>query len=223
MMDNMVEMAKQVAHEIKNPLTPMRLSIQHLQRSVQVTDDESRQKLERITKSLIEQIDALTQIANEFSHFAKMPKAQALELNLTDVVRSAASVFGENNGEFELELNLKGDAWIVADKDQLIRVFNNLIKNAIQAVGGVSNGKVLVSLYQKSGEYVVEVRDNGVGIAEDEKANIFMPYFTTKSTGTGLGLAMSKQIVEAMNGEIWFESKPGEGTSFFVAFDKAKS
>jgi two-component system nitrogen regulation sensor histidine kinase NtrY len=130
------EMAKQVAHEIKNPLTPMKLSIQHLKRSVKVADDESADKLDRVTKSLIEQIDALTKIANEFSNFAKMPKANESELNLTEIVESAVAVFSEyDEHEIELINSVNEDAIIWADKDLLLRVFNNLIKNAIQAAG----------------------------------------------------------------------------------------
>jgi len=213
------EMAKQVAHEIKNPLTPMRLSIQHLQRSIAVKDEDSRQKLERVTKSLIEQIDALSQIANEFSHFAKMPKANEMELNLSELVRNAASVFSEaETDNFSLSVDITKEAWIVADKDQLLRVFNNLFKNAIQAVSSKPDGKINVSLSEKESRFIVSVSDNGVGISNEERSRIFVPYFTTKTTGTGLGLAMSKQIVETMKGEIWFESTFGLGTTFFVAF-----
>ncbi|MBK8928004.1 MAG: hypothetical protein IPM74_19405 [Crocinitomicaceae bacterium] len=127
-------MAKQVAHEIKNPLTPMKLSIQHLKRSVQLADEDSKEKLERVTKSLIDQIDALTQIANEFSNFAKMPKAAENEINLAELLYAAATVFEEND-EYELELQVDRSkpSIVWADKDLMLRVFNNLIKNATQA------------------------------------------------------------------------------------------
>lgn len=214
------EMAKQVAHEIKNPLTPMKLSIQHLKRSVNVSDEDSKEKLDKVSNSLIEQIDALTQIANEFSNFAKMPKAEEAELNLVDVVKSAAAVFSEDDQyEFEVDIPMS-EAMIWADKDLLLRVFNNLIKNATQAIPVGEEGKVKIGMSQENGGYKVWVKDNGVGIKEEEQERIFVPYFTTKSTGTGLGLAMSKQIVEGMAGEIWFESKVGEGTTFYVSFPK---
>ncbi|MEO9533487.1 MAG: HAMP domain-containing sensor histidine kinase [Crocinitomicaceae bacterium] len=215
------EMAKQVAHEIKNPLTPMKLSIQHLKRSVKVADDESADKLDRVTKSLIEQIDALTKIANEFSNFAKMPKANESELNLTEIVESAVAVFSEyDEHHIELINSVKEDAIIWADKDLLLRVFNNLIKNAIQAAGVDQSALVKITISHSADTYEVAVQDNGVGIAEEAQEKIFVPYFTTKSKGTGLGLAMSKQIVENMKGNIRFESKLNEGTTFYVTFPK---
>ena len=220
------EMAKQVAHEIKNPLTPMKLSIQHLKRSVQLADEDSKEKLDRVTKSLIDQIDALTQIANEFSNFAKMPKAAENEIDLAELLHAAATVFEEND-EYELELQVDRSkpAIVWADKDLMLRVFNNLIKNATQAVKpqdeqDTYNGKVIVALEETADYFIVVVKDNGAGISDKEKEKIFVPYFTTKSTGTGLGLAMSKQIVENHGGKIWFESKPGEGTTFYVSLKR---
>lgn len=215
------EMAKQVAHEIKNPLTPMKLSIQHLKRSVKVADDESSEKLDRVSKSLIEQIDALTKIANEFSNFAKMPKPNESELSLADTVESAVAVFSEyDEHEIELTNTLKESAIIWADKDLLLRVFNNLIKNAIQASPPEESAQVNIEITESADFYQVSVTDYGKGIEDDAKERIFVPYFTTKSKGTGLGLAMSKQIIENMKGNIWFESKVNEGTTFFVSFPK---
>jgi nitrogen fixation/metabolism regulation signal transduction histidine kinase len=216
------EMAKQVAHEIKNPLTPMKLSIQHLKRTVKVADDESNEKLDRVSKSLIEQIDALTKIANEFSNFAKMPKANEAELDLTEIVKNAVAVFTDNE-EYAITLNIEVDeACIWADKDLLVRVFNNLIKNAIQAVPVDEFGEINIVLKQHDNNYIVSVQDNGLGIDEEAKEKIFVPYFTTKSKGTGLGLAMSKQIIEGMKGQIWFESEKGSGTTFYVSFPPYK-
>lgn len=213
------EMAKQVAHEIKNPLTPMKLSIQHLKRSINVADEDSAAKLERVTKSLIEQIDALTKIANEFSNFAKMPKANETEVDLTEILQNTVAVFSENEkANVSLDISNCDSAVIWADKDLLLRVFNNLIKNAIQAIPADQDGKVKVDLTFNQGRYLVAVNDNGSGISDEEKEKIFVPYFTTKSKGTGLGLAMSKQIVESMKGEIWFESSVGLGTTFYVSF-----
>jgi len=215
------EMAKQVAHEIKNPLTPMKLSIQHLKRSVKVADDESSEKLDRVSKSLIEQIDALTKIANEFSNFAKMPKANESELNLVDIVESAVAVFSEyDEHSIELINTLKNDGIIWADKDLLLRVFNNLIKNAIQATPPEESAEVTIEIVESADYYQVSVTDKGKGIDDESKDRIFVPYFTTKSKGTGLGLAMSKQIIENMKGNIWFESEVNQGTTFFVSFPK---
>lgn len=217
------EMAKQVAHEIKNPLTPMKLSIQHLKRSVKVADEESSEKLDKVSKSLIEQIDALTKIANEFSNFAKMPKANESELDLSEIVASAVEVFSEYD-EHEIKLNntLSEEARIWADKDLLLRVFNNLIKNAIQATPPDDSAEIMVEIRQTADYYQVNVSDKGKGIDDEAKDRIFVPYFTTKSKGTGLGLAMSKQIIENMKGNIWFESEVNKGTTFFVSFPKMK-
>ena len=218
------EMAKQVAHEIKNPLTPMKLSIQHLKRSIKVADEDSEQKLKRVSSSLIEQIDALTKIANEFSNFAKMPKAQEERVDLAEILESTNAVFAESEGNYKLSFINKNtnNSFVWADKNLCLRVFNNLIKNATQAIPSDTDGKIEVILEEKDTEFIVTIKDNGVGIDDESKAKMFIPYFTTKSKGTGLGLAMSKQIIENMNGMIWFDSTVGIGTSFFVSFPKIK-
>jgi two-component system nitrogen regulation sensor histidine kinase NtrY len=215
------EMAKQVAHEIKNPLTPMKLSIQHMKRSIQVKDEDSQIKLNRVTASLIEQIDALTKIANEFSNFAKMPKAVEEAVNLSTIVENAYAVFSESD-EYQIELNnlVNDDAIIWSDKTLCLRVFNNLIKNALQAIPSNEEGLIKLYLTDEGDHYLVEVRDNGVGISNEQAEKIFVPYFTTKSTGTGLGLAMSQQIIENMNGKISFKSVVNKETSFFVSLPK---
>ena len=218
------EMAKQVAHEIKNPLTPMKLSIQHLSRSIKLADEDSEIRLQRVTKSLIEQIDALTKIANEFSNFAKMPKAKEIELNLSEVLTNSVAVFAEyDQHDFNLTIEPQSEALIWAYKDLLLRVFNNLIKNALQSAPVGSTGKINIQLTEQNETYTVSVKDNGVGIKPSEQDKIFVPYFTTKSKGTGLGLAMSKQIIEGMKGKIWFDSELDVGTTFFVTFPKLKS
>jgi signal transduction histidine kinase len=217
------EMAKQVAHEIKNPLTPMKLSIQHLKRSVKVEDEESAEKLDRVTKSLIEQIDALTQIANEFSNFAKMPKPNETELVLSEIISNAVAVFTQDE-RYSIKLNIQEkDSIVWADKDLLLRVFNNLIKNATQAFPSEFKGEIDVLLTKKGNRFIVSVHDNGIGIDPDAQEKIFDPYFTTKSKGTGLGLAMSKQLVESMEGKIWFETEKNVGTTFYVSFPSYKA
>lgn len=213
------EMAKQVAHEIKNPLTPMKLSIQHLKRSVKTADNASAEKLDRVSVSLIEQIDTLTRIANEFSHFAQMPKAHDAPLNLSEILRNAVAVFSDDERyTIALEILPKEASQIWADKNLLLRVFNNLIANAIQASPPHRSAKVHLRLTAEGGRYIVSVEDNGIGIDEDTQKSLFVPYFTTKSKGMGLGLAISKQIVESMKGRIWFETTIGQGTVFYVSF-----
>jgi len=212
------EMAKQVAHEIKNPLTPMRLSIQHMQRSLRPEDPDWNEKLNRFTHTVIEQIDALSNIATEFSNFAKMPKAQEELIDLCTVLNNAVELYKDTpDVQVKIARMDLQQAIIYADKDQMVRVFNNLIKNAIQAIPENKMGKVDVYLKKNEDRFVVEIRDNGTGIAPEKIDKIFTPNFTTKSTGMGLGLAMVKNIVENANGKIWFETSWGTGTGFFVA------
>ncbi len=214
------EMAKQVAHEIKNPLTPMKLSIQQLQRISKDNPDDLNDRIERTAITLIEQIETLTKIANEFSSFAKMPKADEVEFNLIPIIETTIDLYKEENTAITLTDECNGTANIVADKDQLSRVFNNLIKNALQAIPENIEGKITVFISQKENNFLIEIKDNGTGIPNDKKDKIFVPNFTTKSTGMGLGLAMVKNIVENANGSIWFTTKENIGTSFFIEIPK---
>lgn len=218
------EMAKQVAHEIKNPLTPMKLSIQYLQRAWQDKSEDWEERFNRSTTTLIEQIDTLSSIATAFGDFAKMPKAKLQKLDLASILEDVISLFAENEAEVDIELinKLEGPQYITADKDQMIRVFNNLVKNAIQSIPEDRPGRVEVSLIFKGFQYIVEVKDNGTGIPEDKQDLIFVPNFTTKSTGTGLGLAMVKSIVEGVDGKVWFNTT-SHGTSFFVSLNQAEA
>lgn len=209
------EMAKQVAHEIKNPLTPMKLSLQHLQRVYDPNDLNSKIKLDKVVFSIIEQIDALTKIANEFSNFAKMPKENKKKIDVLPIIEHTVIVFEQENGiEIELTNNSKSTQ-IFGDKDLLLRVFNNLIKNAIQAIPENKKGVIKIRIYSENEILIIEIEDNGKGIPEEMFSKIFMPNFTTKSTGMGLGLAMVKQIIQLHEGEIWFESEINN-TVFFV-------
>lgn len=209
------EMAKQVAHEIKNPLTPMKLLIQQLKRVSKSDPERAQQMIGRVTKSIIEQIDGLAYIASEFSNFAKMPTAQNEPLQLNRVIRSVYELFTQEDVEVKLDLPQE-EHIVFADKNQLVRVLNNLVKNAIQAIPDERRGRVLISLRREGEQAVIRVSDNGCGIPEERGAHVFVPNFTTKSSGTGLGLAMCKNIVESTGGRIYFESEIDEGTVFFV-------
>jgi len=216
------EMAKQVAHEIKNPLTPMKLSVQHLERSLLQEGKPDREKVNRMMQNLVEQIDTLSSIAGAFSNFAKMPKAKVEKVDLEKTVESALHLFkGFDRVEFDLHGNSGQSKYIMADRDQLIRVFNNLIKNAIQSIPDERKGKVDLSLNEANGYYIITVSDNGVGISEEKKSKIFVPNFTTKTRGMGLGLAISKNIIENFGGSISFESEPEKGSVFTVKLPKA--
>lgn len=209
------EMAKQVAHEIKNPLTPMKLLIQQLKRVSSSDPERAQQMVGRVSKSIIEQIDGLAYIASEFSNFAKMPTAHNERLNLNQVARSVYELFTEE--DVEVELDLPDEECIVfADKNQLVRVLNNLVKNAIQAIPEERGGIVRVGLKCNEDQAIIRIEDNGCGIPEERGEHVFVPNFTTKSSGTGLGLAMCKNIVESVGGRIYFESEMDIGTVFFV-------
>lgn len=210
------EMAKQVAHEIKNPLTPMQLNIQHLKRVMQSDPERAQEMSGRVMDTLHEQIGALVHIANEFSNFAKMPKPKLEKIHLNDLVKSTVLLFQQAHEDVSIHLQLPEKELLVeADRTQMIRVINNLIKNALQALEG-EEGEINVLLSEVGTQAQIVVKDNGQGIKEEDKERIFRPNFTTKSSGTGLGLAMSKAIVESVSGRIYFESEVGEGTSFLV-------
>lgn len=213
------EMAKQVAHEIKNPLTPMKLRIQHFQRAFDPNAENVDERIQKFSESLIEQIDALTNIANAFSNFAKMPRAKFEDVNIVHVMQSAVETFSaEENIEIEA-ICTTATLQIEADKELLLRVFNNLIKNAIQAIPPGSIGKIKVHLSESNSWVTIRIQDNGTGIDESMREKIFAPNFTTKSTGAGLGLAMVKQIIASHQGEISFDSHPGQ-TIFTIQLPK---
>ncbi|MCB0584307.1 MAG: GHKL domain-containing protein, partial [Phaeodactylibacter sp.] len=212
------EMAKQVAHEIKNPLTPMKLSIQYLQHALRSDPGRAVEMISRVSKTLIEQIDGLARIATEFSNFAKMPKAQNEQLNLNEAVSSVYNLFTEHQEQDEDIRLMLPDEPLTAftDKEQLARVLTNLIKNAQQAIPEGRRGEITIQLYRQNGAVVIKVSDNGTGIPEEIQPKVFQPNFTTKSSGMGLGLAMCKGIVEAAGGRLYFETQADKGTDFFI-------
>ncbi len=214
------EMAKQVAHEIKNPLTPMKLGLQHFEHVYDPEKPMPKEKLQKVINSVVEQIDGLTRIANEFSNFAKMPNPKAQEVELLSLIDGVVQLFGQDDSKKIVLHKTEAERFVHADKDMLIRIFNNLIKNALQAIQDDEGGKVEIFLSESETILEIEVRDNGLGIPDDQMQNIFVPYFTTKSAGTGLGLAMVKQMVELHHGAIHFTSEEGKGTSFFVELPK---
>jgi hypothetical protein len=211
------EMAKQVAHEIKNPLTPMRLSVQSFQRKFDPNDPQMQQKVDEFSDTLITQIDTMSSIASAFSNFAKMPAQQNETLNVPKIVKLALDIFNEDYILFSSE---KEEIVAKFDRTQLIRVVTNLVKNAVQAVEKEEHPAVLVTVTQEEDRACLIVSDNGMGISEENKEKVFEPKFTTKSSGMGLGLAMVKNIVESCGGSIEFSSKLNKGTIFKVHFPK---
>lgn len=211
------EMARQIAHEIKNPLTPIKLNIQFLQRTDPKTVDNYTEILNRVTRTIIEQIDNLSAIATEFSNFAKIPRAHNERFNLSKRIEEIVPLF-DYSGDCKLETHFNGaeSLEVYADKEQFSRAIINLVKNAIQAVPEDRKGEINISVENHATNAVVSVADNGKGISEELQTSIFVPNFTTKTSGTGLGLAITKGIVENFGGEIWFETKPDQGTTFFI-------
>ncbi|HQX03855.1 MAG TPA: ATP-binding protein [Flavobacterium sp.] len=210
------EMAKQVAHEIKNPLTPMRLTVQSFQRKFDVNDSNITQKLDDYSKTLLQQIDTMNSVASAFSNFASMPAQQNEQINLINVVRLALEIFNENYIRFETNEN---EIFTNMDRTQLIRVITNLVKNATQSIqDNIINPSIIVTVYKENSNAIITVKDNGIGISEENKPYVFEPKFTTKTSGMGLGLGIIKKIIENYNGTITFESQPNVGTKFIVSF-----
>ncbi len=209
------EMAKQVAHEIKNPLTPMRLTVQSFQRRFNPEDVNIKQKMNDYSETLIQQIDTMSAVASAFSNFASMPAQQNETLNVVDVVELALDIFNENNIVFEREAP---EIISKIDRTQLIRIITNLVKNAIQSIPEEQENKAISVWVKKEKENVlIIVQDNGIGIKEEDINRIFEPKFTTKNSGMGLGLGIIKNIIENYKGTISFETEYGKGTRFTVS------
>jgi len=213
------EMAKQVAHEIKNPLTPLKLGVQLLEKSWRENDPNFEKKFASFNKSFIEQIDSLATIASEFSNFAKMPDTKLEKLLLMPIINQSLEVFNSSdNVEIIVLDRTNREATVLGDKDQLLRTFNNLLKNAIEASEGKGRCAIKIKVINDDKNVYVEVEDNGKGIDPNLQDNIFVPNFTTKSSGTGLGLAFVKQAIENAGGSIEFKSAVNLGTTFYLTF-----
>ena len=213
------EMARQVAHEIKNPLTPMKLSLQHLRRMYSDGVRNFGTMFEEVSKTLLEQIDALTRIASEFSRFARMPERILEECSLHEVLRDAVLLHRQEHGIRFVEQYAGEDLRISADREEMRRMFINLIRNAIQAMNG--NGTLTVSTARNGAEAVIDIADTGKGIAGDVLHRIFEPNFSTTSGGMGLGLPIVRKIVEDLHGTIRITSAPGRGTTVHIGLPLA--
>ena len=212
------EMAKQVAHEIKNPLTPMRLSLQHLEYSINRGDDHIEEKVKKTIALLIRQIDSLSTMAEEFSSFAKMPEPILEKIDLKLILGDAIMLMEKEMGQ-PISLEIAADAIpILADPHQLGRIFNNIFKNAIQAIPEDRVGKVLVNVEMQKKWVKILISDNGKGIPSELSEKIFSPNFSTKNSGMGLGLAITKKIIEQFGGKIHFSSELNVGTVFEINF-----
>ena len=215
------EMAKQVAHEIKNPLTPLKLGLQLLEKSWRDKDPKFDEKFERFSKSFVEQIESLSSIASEFSAFAKMPETKLEPINVFDVLTQAVVVFKQMD-DIAIYYQVPAKPFIInGDRDQLLRCFNNLLKNAIEALPQGRAGVININNLVTEKNILLSIKDNGKGIPENLREKIFEPNFTTKSSGTGLGLAFVKNSIENASGKVWFETAKDEGTTFYISLPSA--
>lgn len=209
------EMARQIAHEIKNPLTPMKLNIQFMLRSLQMEDSEKfKVRFRDISGVLIEQIDNMANIASAFSDFAKMSESHNEVFDIGEVVKNCTLLFDKNVDL--LDCDIQEGIKIFADREQMRRVVINLLKNAEQSIPENRRGEIYVSVKKLEDQVEIRIRDNGSGIPEDIRAKIFHPNFTTKSSGTGLGLAICRSIIESFSGKIGFVTEINQGTEFYV-------
>ncbi len=211
------EMARQVAHEIKNPLTPMKLSLQYLQKSISSNSKNVKELTANVAQTLVEQIDHLNHIAGEFSQFANIGNPYNETFDLNETIKMVIQLHSIDE---RVQLSwepMPQPVRVYADRTHINRLFTNLIQNAIQAV---PEGRIVEIRMEEEltddDKILIKLTDNGMGIAEEMRSKIFTPNFTTKTSGTGLGLAMSKGIVEQAKGDIWFETTAGKGTTFFV-------
>ena len=203
------EMAKQVAHEIKNPLTPMKLSVQSFKQRFNSKDPKIEEKIQDFSDTLVQQIDVLSSISTAFSHFAELPAQKNENIDIISTTKLALEIFNEKNISFESKIDsLK----VKIDRTTLIRIITNLVKNSIQATDNVSQPKIIVRIKKARDKAIIEIEDNGIGISRKNRDKIFEPKFTTKSKGMGLGLSIIKNLVTNYNGEIDFKSTKGKTT-----------
>jgi two-component system, NtrC family, nitrogen regulation sensor histidine kinase NtrY len=207
------EIAQQVAHEIKNPLTPMKLTLQQLERNLQ-SGNNTPEKTQRAITTLLTQVDTLNDIASSFSGFAKMPEPVIHRVDLVSLVKRAVDLHSPT-GEINFKTVVK-EALIMGDDQLLSRTFSNIILNGLQSGKPGQSIQVNVSIEKTNGFFRIAFQDNGKGIEPQIADRVFTPHFSTKKSGSGLGLAIAKQAIEQMQGKIWFETETGKGTSFFI-------
>ena len=209
--------ARKLAHEIKNPLTPMRLTVQSFQRTSSLESKQEKNKLNDFCDTLIEQIDTMSSVATSFSDFATLPKTQLEKSDIVDATKKVVEIFEQNNINFQ---SSKETIVIKLDKEQWIRVMTNLIKNSIQAIPSDREQNINVEISDSTNSVKIVVSDNGLGVLEKNKEKIFEPKFTTKTDGMGLGLGIVKNIINSHRGKISYKSKPKKGTKFIISLPK---
>ena len=211
------EMAKQVAHEIKNPLTPMRLTVQSFQKNSDLKSEDEKLKLNDFCEILIEQIDTMSNVATSFSDFATLPKTQLEKTDIVEATKKVVEIFERNNITLETS---NENIFVKLDKEQWIRVMTNLIKNSIQAIPYDRESNIQVKITESSKKIKIVVSDNGLGVSKKNREKIFEPKFTTKSDGMGLGLGIVRSIINSHRGKISYKSKNNKGTDFTISLPK---
>ncbi|NDK54567.1 HAMP domain-containing histidine kinase [Pontibacter sp. BT213] len=210
------EMARQVAHEIKNPLTPMKLSLQYLQKAISENRPNTEQLISKISQTLITQINILSDIATSFSSFTSMPEPKAELVDVAAALRKAADLHNDPATAIITADIPAEEVMVMADESLLVRTFNNLLLNAIQAVPATRKPQIKVNLHRNSELVHIDIKDNGSGIPVEIQQKVFVPNFSTKYTGSGIGLAVAKRGIENAGGKIWFETENGKGTTFKI-------
>tara|TARA_Y100001933_G_scaffold255276_1_gene298102 strand:- start:583 stop:1968 length:1386 start_codon:yes stop_codon:yes gene_type:complete len=213
------KMARQIAHEIKNPLTPMRLSVQHFSKTIKTNDDVALKKLNEFTSTMLQQIDTMSAVASSFSNFASLTKEFLEKFRLEEEVEKIVELYKKDG---VVLINKPKNCLVKIDKTHLTRILNNLIQNAIQSISNQDKIIVNLNIVDDKDFWCISVADNGSGISEENREKIFEPNFTTKNSGMGLGLAMVKNIVNDFNGSIKFVTEMGRGTTFFIQIPKFK-
>ena len=201
----------------------MKRTVQQLQRMKKNGSDKFDAYFEKTAAVLIEQIDNLSRISTEFSDFAKMPETKLMKIDLVARLTSIVELFKNNYNHVKVNFKSAVDeVFVMSDSTQITQIFNNLLHNAIQSIPTEREGEINVSLSIDEDFVTVEVSDNGCGVPDEIKEQLFLPNFTTKSGGMGLGLTIVKNLVIMLGGEITFTTKVDEGTSFFVKFPLLK-
>ena len=211
------EMAKQVAHEIKNPLTPMRLTVQSFQKNSGLKSEDEKLKLNDFCEILIEQIDTMSNVATSFSDFATLPKTQLEKTDIVEATKKVVEIFEQNNITLDTS---NENIFVKLDKEQWIRVMTNLIKNSIQSIPYDRESNIKIKITESSKKVKIIVSDNGLGVSKKNREKIFEPKFTTKSDGMGLGLGIVRSIINSHRGKISYKSKNNKGTDFTISLPK---
>jgi two-component system nitrogen regulation sensor histidine kinase NtrY len=212
------EVARRIAHEIKNPLTPIQLSAERLRKRYSGLLEGNGAILDKCTSTIIQQVDELKNLVNEFSHFARLPSAQLTTNDLNEIVQESLFLFKEGHHDIHFQFRSEEIPSLELDREQIKRAIINLLDNAVAAVEENGEIRITTSYDRSRGVVYLEVTDNGCGLTPEVRARIFEPYFSTKKNGTGLGLTIVSQIIEDHRGYIRVRPNESRGTKFTIEF-----